>query len=148
MKIDRMKNHFLTQIVLAIAISALAPVFAAAQAETPTAEPLVLTKDSFSNNQSVTIDRRQWKYRAGDDANWAAADLDDSGWDELESSSINRESPPPSGWHGRGWFRLRLQVDESMAGKPVALEARQFGASEVYLNGRLVTKFGEITERG
>ncbi|HEX9960767.1 MAG TPA: SpoIIE family protein phosphatase [Pyrinomonadaceae bacterium] len=142
-----MKNYFLPQMVLAFAILALAPIFAAAQDAAAT-EPLVIAKDSFSNNQNVSIDRRKWKYRAGDDFQWAAADLDDSGWDELETSSINRQSPPPGGWNGRGWFRLRFQVDESMANQPVSLEARQFGASEVYLNGRLVTKFGEIKERG
>ncbi|HEY0050389.1 MAG TPA: 7TM diverse intracellular signaling domain-containing protein, partial [Pyrinomonadaceae bacterium] len=96
----------------------------------------------------VVTDRRKWKYLAGDDLDWASAELDDSSWDELENSSINRQAPPPSGWNGRGWFRLHFQVDEFMANKPVALEARQFGASEVYLNGRLVTKFGEIREQG
>ncbi len=142
-----MRNYFLTQIILALAVVAFAPIFAAAQQTAP-AEPLVITKDSFNNNQSVATDRRKWRYRAGDEPTWAAADLDDSTWDELESSSINQKSLPPSGWNGRGWFRLHFQVDESMANKPVALEARQFGASEVYLNGRLVTKFGEIKEQG
>ena len=142
-----MKNYFPPQIVLVFAILTLASIFAAAQVA-PATEPFVITKDSFNNNQTVALDRRKWKYLAGDDFEWAAADLDDSGWDELETSSINRQSPPPSGWNGRGWFRLRFQVDESMANKPVALEARQYGASEVYLNGRLVTKFGEIKEHG
>jgi serine phosphatase RsbU (regulator of sigma subunit) len=146
MQMDRMKNYFSPRFVRLFVMLALAPIFAAAQA--PPAEPLVITKDSFNNKQSVALDRREWKYRAGDDLAWAAADSDDSGWDELESSSLNRQSLPPSGWNGRGWFRLRFQVDESMANKPVALEARQFGASEVYLNGRLVTKFGEIKEEG
>lgn len=148
MKIARMKNYFLPQIALLFAILALAPIFAAAQQPSPAAEPLVITRDSFNNNQSVTTDRRKWKYRAGDDFQWATADFDDSSWDELESSSINPQSPPPGGWNGRGWFRLRFQVDESMANKPVALAARQFGASEVYLNGQLAAKFGEIKEQG
>ncbi|HEX8734555.1 MAG TPA: SpoIIE family protein phosphatase [Pyrinomonadaceae bacterium] len=144
-----MKNYFLPQIILVFVILALAPVFTAVQQQqTGAAEPLVITKDSFNNNQSVTIDQRKWKYRAGDDFEWAAAELDDSSWDELENSSINRQSPPPSGWNGRGWFRLHFRVDEAMAGKPVALEGRQFGASEVYLNGQLVAKFGEIKEQG
>ena len=144
-----MKQYFLPRIALLLAIlTAVAPIFVAAQTPTaPSAEPLVITQDSFNNNQSVATDQRRWKYRAGDDLNWAAADFDDSDWDELEGSSLNLQaSPPASGWNGRGWFRLRFQVDESAAGKPVALEARHFGASEVYLNGRLVTKFGEIKE--
>ncbi|MDQ4123084.1 MAG: SpoIIE family protein phosphatase [Acidobacteriota bacterium] len=141
-----MKSFLLLPIPQLFAIFCFAPFFAVAQ--TAATEPLIITKDSFSNNRSVATNGLKWKYRAGDDITWAAADFDDSNWDVIEGSNINRQLPPPSGWNGRGWFRLRFQVDESVSGNEIALQGTHYGASEVYLNGQLVTSFGEIKEQG
>ena len=43
-----------------------------------------------------------------------------------------------------GWFRLRFTVDSTMAAKSLAMLVQQTGASEIYLNGRLIGRFGEI----
>ena len=53
---------------------------------------------------------------------------------------------PAGGWNGRAWFRLKFKIDESAASKNLSIIARHFGASEVYLDGRLLTNFGEIRE--
>ncbi|MBA2502700.1 MAG: SpoIIE family protein phosphatase, partial [Pyrinomonadaceae bacterium] len=89
-----------------------------------------------------------WAYRFGDDGLWAAKDYDDSTWlttnfDELVAGT----RPPPAGeqrWDGAAWFRLRLEVDDRLANQPLALRVQHWGASEIYIDGRLVRRFGEI----
>lgn len=111
-------------------------------------EVLTITADDFKDNKFVQLGSRQWKYRAGDDANWAARDFDDAAWEIVEgTSTIKPEFLTRPEWNGRAWFRLRVQVDESLADKSVALITVQRGASEVYLDGQLLAKFGEITDK-
>lgn len=60
-------------------------------------------------------------------------------------STETRLSPgdTPETWNGLGWFRLALRIDSSLVGTPLGLEMQQFGASEVYLDGRLLHRFGQ-----
>ncbi|HVF87702.1 MAG TPA: SpoIIE family protein phosphatase, partial [Pyrinomonadaceae bacterium] len=45
----------------------------------------------------------------------------------------------------RAWFRLGLRVDERLAGEPLALRVWHWGASEIYVDGKLIVSFGRIT---
>jgi signal transduction histidine kinase/CheY-like chemotaxis protein len=85
----------------------------------------------------------EWKYHAGDDPAWASPDLDDSTW-ETASTLLEPDDLPRSGWSEIGWFRLHVAVDSSMAGAPLGLVFSQFGASEIYLDGRLLYGYGHI----
>ena len=42
-------------------------------------------------------------------------------------------------------FRLDLQLDSSLINKPLSLVVTQKGASEIYLNGKLVANYGEVS---
>ncbi|MBT3269152.1 hypothetical protein HN371_18555 [Candidatus Poribacteria bacterium] len=84
-----------------------------------------------------------WRYHSGDGAGWAAVDLDDTAW-EVVNPSLTPDTLPTTGWRGHGWFRLRLTVDESLRGRSVVFTLLQLGASEVYLDGRLVARFGRV----
>ncbi len=53
-------------------------------------------------------------------------------------------SLPQDGWPGRGWFRVRVAIDSTLWNVPLALEHVQTGASEIYLNGRLLYSSGKI----
>ena len=53
-------------------------------------------------------------------------------------------SPEDSDWHGSGWFRLHLRVAPELANVPLNLEMAHLGASEVYLNGKLIRRFGVV----
>ena len=111
-------------------------------------EPLIITAESVAEDKTFPLDKAAWKYRAGDDQSWAAKNFDDSDWETLQESRINAQVLPASGWNGRGWFRVRLQIDSTAANRNLVLSGRQTGASEVYLDGRLIGKFGEIYEQG
>ena len=120
------------------------PFFARGQnGETP-----IITADKLANDKTVALDKTIWKYRSGDDAAWAAKDFDDSRWEQMQETRLNPQALPASGWNGRAWFRLRFRVDESAANKNLSLSGSHYGASEVYLDGRLLTAFGEILETG
>ncbi|MEJ7741750.1 MAG: hypothetical protein WKF73_03875 [Nocardioidaceae bacterium] len=43
-----------------------------------------------------------------------------------------------------GWFRLHLKVDSSLLNRSLALQVMQSGASEIYLNGKLIHKLGVV----
>ena len=84
-----------------------------------------------------------WKYQAGDDSLWAAFDYNDSEWDSLQPN-IDVSKISEERFNGQGWFRLHLQIDSSLRNKIIALTINQQGASEIYLNGKLLESFGKV----
>ncbi len=107
-------------------------------------EAFNLTAESLTNGQAVELDQLGWKYTPGDDPRFAEPQFDDSAWEILIGTAITLNSIPKSGWHGIGWFRLRLQVDPALANQSLALVMVHFGASEIYLDGKLVQRFGTV----
>ena len=87
-----------------------------------------------------------WKYQTsdstGDGAAWADLHFDDSSWVTLTDSAKPEESN--AGWNGIGWFRLHLRIPPELADVPLNLEMAHLGASEVYLDGRLLHRFGVV----
>jgi len=127
-------------IVFGLAGAALAFAPATAADEFPEEDPIVL---------SGTLDERVqiiegWRYHPGDDLAWAAPTFDDTGW-PVASSLLIKGDDPPGGWPGIGWFRRRLELAEDMPATAVAIRVWQPGASEVYLDGRLVVRNGTVS---
>ncbi len=108
----------------------------AAQAQT------VLTADQLQNGQVVELDKLGWKYSPNDDLHFADPQFDDRAWATLASSAKPQESP--SGWNGIGWFRLHLRVAPELGNVALNLEMAHLGASEVYVNGKLIRRFGVV----
>jgi serine phosphatase RsbU (regulator of sigma subunit) len=107
-------------------------------------EPKLITKDLLTTADVIWLGP-EWRYQAGDDPGWADAAFDDSGWTVLETSRIYLGDPPGGSWPGIGWFRTRLLVDESAVGMPVSMMMFHYGASEVYIDGRLVGGSGVVS---
>ena len=112
------------------------------------AQPLLLTADGLADGKQITLDTLAWKYRAGDDLEWANPDFDDSGWKTSSRTVIKPDDFPDGEWNGRAWFRLRFNVDESVKADAFALIIKQTGASEIFLDGKRIARFGAITETG
>jgi serine phosphatase RsbU (regulator of sigma subunit) len=87
---------------------------------------------------------RAWRFHAGDDPHWADPNLDDANWQILEPR-MPPGSLPAGGWSGTGWFRRHLEVDQALWGTPLALRVVEVGCSEIYLDGKLVARFGPAT---
>lgn len=111
-------------------------------------EIFTVTADALQDGKAAELTKAGWKYRLGDEAAWANPQFDDSSWDKSEATTLKPDLLTQSVWNGRAWFRLRFKVDESVANRTVALVGRQIGASEIYLDGRLLVRFGEISESG
>ena len=84
-----------------------------------------------------------WKFHAGDNADWAKPGIDDSKWANLDPSSDIYFLPEVRKAE-IGWFRLKLHVGPSLFNKTLGMIVYQTGASEIYLNGKLVYELGTI----
>ncbi len=105
---------------------------------------VTLTADQLQNGKAVELDKLGWKYSPNDDPRFTDPQFDDRAWETLHGTAITLDSIPKSGWRGIGWFRLRLQVDPALANQPLALVLVHYGASEIYLDGKLVQSFGTV----
>ena len=105
----------------------------------------ILTLDAVEAGTNL---HGSWKYHPGDNPEWASPAFDDTGW-ESTNTLMFRSELPESGWEGIGWFRLRLSIpDERLWNMPLALRVPfQVGASEIYLDGELIYKFGTVGTR-
>lgn len=118
---------------------AVAATGAAGADQRPSEDPVVLSGDLSERMQLI----RGWRYHPGDDPAWAAPDLDDAAW-TVVPSSLPSSQEPPGGWPGIGWFRRRLVLAEGMPATALAIRIEQNGASEVFLDGRLVARWGTV----
>ncbi|MGB5896190.1 MAG: SpoIIE family protein phosphatase, partial [Ignavibacteriaceae bacterium] len=119
-------------------------IFIAGISTTPNAQ----TIDTVFINADSIIDKAitlndVWRYHPGDDSSWASPTFEDSDWDTLKTRMVIEEFPEDK-WEGIGWFRTVIVIDSSLRFKPIAFEVVQYGASEFYLNGKLIKKLGEI----
>src|ERR1700751_656798 len=87
--------------------------------------------------------KTKWKFCAGDDMKWANPMFDDSKW-ESSPSNFSLGKAPTNTYKGIGWFRIWVVADTAFVNKTIALLLAQVGASEIYLDGKLLYKFGVI----
>jgi len=81
-----------------------------------------------------------WKWYAGDNPEWAKPEFDDARWEDIDPSKDVVQLPNISTDQPL-WLRIKLNP---RAAKNYALSISQSGASEIYLNGRLIQKIGQI----
>jgi len=85
-----------------------------------------------------------WKFQAGDNPQWASVGFDDSKWQPIDpGKDIQDFSKLTNG--GIGWIRLRIKVDSSFANQQLMAWVSQYSASEIYLNGKLIVKYGTVS---
>ena len=90
-----------------------------------------------------------WKYHPGDDMEWASPSFDDTEWEPIDTTLSFLKGMRGNEREGIGWFRLHLSIpDERLWRMPLALNVVfQTGASEIYLDGQLIYKFGTVGTR-
>lgn len=104
---------------------------------------IVLSAERLAQPGGALLDQG-WRYHPGDDPQWAHPEFDDSGWERVDDPVLPASAQRRSTWHGIGWFRLTIRVGAELSGKPVGLVMAHPGASEVYLDGALVRRFGTV----
>lgn len=98
-------------------------------------------KSSFSD-PSLAI-KGTWKYMNGDDLNWASPTYNDTPW-KFAESSLDLRTLSENTFTGIAWFRTWIHIDTLISNRSLALMITQSGASEIYLNGKLIHSFGLI----
>ena len=94
--------------------------------------------------EGIVLDKG-WKFQAGDNNEWADPNFNDNSWHTIDPSKdiyFLRQVRKAD----VGWFRLRLEVNSALFNQTLALIISQVGASEIYLNGRLLYKFGQVSK--
>jgi len=88
-----------------------------------------------------------WKFHAGDNPGWANSAINDNEWQTV-NPSVDVSGFKPLKDAGTCWLRLRIKVGSALAGHVLALRISQYSASEVYLNGQLIGRYGYVSTDG
>ncbi|WP_240625884.1 ATP-binding protein [Spirosoma pollinicola] len=83
-----------------------------------------------------------WRFQPGDNPNGAVPLLDDSRWRSIDPTLDIRKLPQLQ-QAGIGWLRLHLTTGPSLP--PIMVTVFQSIASEVYVDGQLLYRFGTIS---
>jgi len=85
-----------------------------------------------------------WKFQAGDNPKWASVGFDDTKWQSIDpGKDVDDFSKLTNG--GIGWIRLHITVDSTLASQQFTAWVSQYSASEIYLNGKLILKYGTVS---
>ncbi len=85
-----------------------------------------------------------WKFHPGDHSLWATPGYSDSNWQPVNPTLSLHNLPSVKG-AGIGWFRLKLKIDSSLLNEKLAISISAQGASEIYLNGKLLYRLGLVS---
>ncbi|MBP1655070.1 MAG: hypothetical protein H6Q28_1626, partial [Bacteroidetes bacterium] len=105
--------------------------------------PVIISADRLANKGGTIEIYDRWKHHEGDSLAWASPGFDDGAWRTVPSL-IRAADPFPPERAGRGWFRLHMKVDSALRHVPLSWSVSQTGASEIYLNGRLIARLGTL----
>jgi len=85
-----------------------------------------------------------WQYLSGKETSIQDIDNGTESWQLVNTELLQDQNGKPLKSVGIGWFRKTFEVPAIWRGKPVALRMGHFGASEVYLDGKLICHYGKI----
>jgi hypothetical protein len=145
-------------VVLVLVVASFATV---ARGQAAAERPLVSLGADFGANHDGIRLVDGWRFSPGDDPRWADPSFDDSGWLPVPDTVLNfepiqlanvkrdvefetRGGELLEGWDGKGWFRFRFDAHPALANTVLLLDVSQAGASEVYLDGALVARYGRV----
>jgi signal transduction histidine kinase len=98
-----------------------------------------------SLNSQWTMLSKDWRYQKGDNIEWSKQGYDDTSWPMMTSSNLNMPDSNTILKRGEiGWFRKRLKADNNL-NDALVLKIYQTGASEIYLDGKLIHKLGVVS---
>jgi len=87
-----------------------------------------------------------WKWHTGDHPNWSKVDFDDSKWENIDPTKDIFDLPQVSKKGDIFWLRLSLFISDSALKEALIMTIRQSGASEVFLNGKLIQRIGVLSK--
>jgi two-component system NtrC family sensor kinase len=122
----------------------LLPLFTRSQTADTTKILTASNANTNKENKGWLYPSRNWRWKAGDNPKWADPSFVDTGWNRNDLSEIPYSSPQvPEG--SIVWMRVRVKNDSSFA-QPLVMRLSQSGASEIYLDGKLIHRLGVIDQ--
>jgi signal transduction histidine kinase len=88
--------------------------------------------------------RDNWVYKMGDFPDARLPGYNDQCWKPIRPAADIHDSLPADARVGIGWMRLRFKVGDGTKTLHLAFLVHQSVASEIYLDGRLLRKYGNI----
>ena len=85
-----------------------------------------------------------WKLHSGDNPQWASPSFNDSSWETIDPTQ-DIMTFPQLDKSTVSWLRLKIKIDSSLKGKTFALSVRQTGATQFFLNGKMLEQFGTLS---
>ena len=86
-----------------------------------------------------------WSYQKGDNMDWSDPKFDDSSWTKISSYNLNKPDNKIIGGNNEiVWFRKPIKTDSTL-NDAIVLKIYQVGASEIYLDGKLIHSLGKVS---
>lgn len=102
-----------------------------------------LSTNMFQSHQRLNLATlSEWVFKEGNDPNWANPELNDSGWTVFNPTELSANMEDESG-RIEGWFRIKIKLDSTFAGMPLAISRDLWAATDVYINGEFFYSFGD-----
>jgi len=89
----------------------------------------------------------KWKFRTGDNDEFAKPDYDDSDWDRIYVPS-NWEDHGYDGYDGMAWYRIKVHIPEALKDKMLFLKLGFIDDTDcVYMNGHYIGSLGNLYDK-
>ncbi len=122
-----------------ILLMLLFPVFALAQDQQ---KAVTIKPAMFDATDLIYISAMDgWIFRQGNDTTWARKEMDTSGWKKLRPADLSVKYADKNG-RVEGWFRIKIRLDKALYDQQLGIKWKAWAAADIYVNGTLVTSFG------
>ncbi len=88
-----------------------------------------------------------WVYKKGNDPNWSKPDIDTGDWKKFNFSELSGKDADKDG-RFEAWLRFRFRLDSSFKNFPVGIYTRTYAATDIFIDGKYVTSFGNTGLNG
>ena len=108
-----------------------------------------ITPENFNREYDTYAlgDVSDWIFHQGNDTSWAKKDIDLSGWKTLKPTELSLKYADSTG-KVEAWFRVKIKLDRSLGNKLLGVNLGSWAASDLYINGELVTSNGNTDANG
>lgn len=107
---------------------------------------VLISARMFDGSQKIALSARDgWLFKEGDDSSWRDKEINTAEWRRLRPTELSAKHADKRG-RVEGWLRLKFRLDENLANIPLAVERGGWAATDVYLDGKLLARFGNTGE--
>jgi two-component system NtrC family sensor kinase len=82
-----------------------------------------------------------WLFHPGKEAPAIDSNI---GWEIANTELLQNKNGKPLPMQGAGWYQKTFSVPPDFRNKPVALHMAHFGTSEIFLDGKLIQRYGTV----